>query len=166
MAVEVCLQCGFDGTTWTDDAALVEIGRIPDRWVGALRAVPPADAGRRPIAGMWSIAEYVDHVRETFFGMRFVVDTALDAPGTDLGAPPTNRFDPEPRAIDVDRSLSGLRREAALLGDRLQAVSVEEWTAEVVLDGETIDLRWVARHAVHDATHHLADVARLRSALE
>jgi hypothetical protein len=28
-----------------------------------------------------------------------------------------------------------------------------------------VDLHWIARHAVHDATHHLADVELLRYAL-
>jgi hypothetical protein len=46
---------------------------------------------------MWSIAEYVDHVREVLFGMRFLLDTAVHDPGTDLAEPPEPSFEPEQR---------------------------------------------------------------------
>jgi MOSC domain-containing protein YiiM len=36
----------------------------------------------------------------------------------------------------------------------------EQWTATVRLDDEVVDSDWVMRHAVHDSSHHLADVAR------
>jgi hypothetical protein len=33
------------------------------------------------------------------------------------------------------------------------------------VDGDELDVHWIARHAVHDSTHHLDDIARLRAAL-
>jgi DinB superfamily len=114
---------------------------------------------------MWSIAEYVDHVREVLFGMRFVLDTAVGQPGTDLGEPPEPRFDPEPRAIDIGVALSGIDREASALRDRLAELPDSAWNSKVTAGGDAIDARWIARHAVHDATHHLLDVDRLREAL-
>jgi hypothetical protein len=85
--VETCRECGFDGGTWTDAAALGAIARLPDEWRDAVEGVSPTDLARRPIAGTWSIAEYLDHVREVLFAMRFLVETALDEPGRDLGDP-------------------------------------------------------------------------------
>jgi DinB family protein len=114
---------------------------------------------------MWSIAEYVDHVREVFFGMRFLLDTAMNNPGTDLGEPPDPAFEPEPRVIDVDLALAGLSREAEQLGDTLVATPQHAWTATVIVSGDELDPHWIARHAVHDPTHHLRDVARLRASL-
>jgi hypothetical protein len=35
----------------------------------------------------------------------------------------------------------------------------------VIVADEAVDLHWIARHAVHDATHHLQDVTRLRANL-
>jgi hypothetical protein len=35
----------------------------------------------------------------------------------------------------------------------------------VMLDGTDVDLHWIVRHAVHDASHHLLDVKRLRDDL-
>jgi hypothetical protein len=114
---------------------------------------------------MWSIAEYVDHVREVLFGMRFLVDTALRDPGADLGDAPEPAFDPEPRAIALDSALAALSAEARQLSDALAAVPPDVWDSRVIVDGEAVDLHWIARHAVHDATHHLRDVERLRAAL-
>jgi hypothetical protein len=41
----------------------------------------------------------------------------------------------------------------------------EEWTATASVGDDQLDARWIARHAVHDARHHLLDVQRLREAL-
>ena len=114
---------------------------------------------------MWSIAEYVDHVREVLFGMRFVLDTTLAEPGTDLSEPPEPRFDPEPRIIDVEEALSGIDREANALRHRLGELPDSSWGSTAIVAGDEIDAHWIARHAVHDATHHLLDVDRLRGAL-
>jgi len=163
--VEVCAGCGFDGRVWTDAAALSAIAELPGRWSKAVEGLSDSKLQRRPIPAMWSIAEYVDHVREVLFGMRFLLDTAVGAPGTDLGDAPQPRFDPEPQVIDVERALSGLSAEARHLRDGLAAVTPDAWPSNVIVGGEAHDLHWIARHAVHDPTHHLHDVERLRAAL-
>lgn len=165
MTVEVCAECGFDGNAWGDHDAVSAIAGLPAAWSDAVDGLSPDDVQRRPLPGMWSIAEYVDHVREVLFGMRFLLDTALSDPGTDLGAAPESRFDPEPRVIDIDQALAGLSLEAKLLNDALTAVPPSAWSTTVVVDGDHLDVQWIARHAVHDPTHHLRDVARLRASL-
>lgn len=162
---EVCTECGFDGDDWTDDDAVAAINELRARWPKAIDGVTATDLRRRPIPSMWSIAEYTDHVREVLFGMRFLVDTALSAPGTDLGDPPAPRFDPEPRDVDIDGALTGLSAEAEQLGDALSAARPSDWQSTVIVGDQSHDLHWIARHAVHDATHHLRDVERLHAAL-
>jgi hypothetical protein len=114
---------------------------------------------------MWSIAEYVDHVREVLFGMRFLLDIAIENPGTELGEAPEPTFEPEPRAIDIDVALAGLSQEAEHLGDALTNTPSPSWTSTVIMSGDELDLHWIARHGAHDSTHHLHDVTRLRAAL-
>jgi hypothetical protein len=164
-APEVCTECGFDGDEWADDDAVAAINELRARWSEAIDGVTAPDLRRRPIPSMWSIAEYTEHVREVLFGMRFLLDTALTAPGTDLGDPPEPRFDPEPRDVDIDGALTGLSAEADQLGDALAAARPSDWQSIVIVGDEPHDLHWIARHAVHDATHHLRDVERLRAAL-
>ena len=114
---------------------------------------------------MWSIAEYADHVREVLFGMRFLLDTAISQPGTDLGESPPQEFASQPRHIDVEVALNGIDHEARSLSQQLSELSPHDWSLTVTFDGTSVDPHWIARHIVHDATHHLLDVDRLRSAL-
>ncbi len=114
---------------------------------------------------MWSIAEYTDHVREVLFGMRFLLDTAVSQPGTDLGDSPPSQFDSQPRQIDVEAALDGIDHEARSLSLQLSELSSDDWYLTVTFDGTTVDPQWIARHAVHDVTHHLLDIAQLRTAL-
>ena len=165
MSVEVCEECGFDGSAWSDADAIAAVAALPGRWSEAIDGLTDADLQRRPIPTMWSIVEYADHVREVLFGMRFLSDTAVGAPGTDLGHAPEPVFAPEPRPIDIGAALSGLSAEAEQLTAALAAAPPTAWGSIVVVNGERVDLHWIVRHAVHDPTHHLRDVARLRAAL-
>lgn len=165
MTVERCDQCRFDGDAWTDQGAMEAIAALPARWRLAVSGLTSSELQRRPLAEMWSIAEYVDHVREVLFGMRFVLDTAVGRPGTDLGEPPAPRFDPEPRIIDIEAARAGIDLEARALRDRLAELTDAAWKSTVIVGDEEIDPHWISRHAVHDSTHHLLDVDRLRHAL-
>ena len=166
MVNEQCSECGFDGNTWTDETALEAVDCLPDRWAAAVANLAPEDVGRRPIAGMWSIAEYTDHVRETTFGMRFVLDIAIDSPGTELGDPPPSRFDPEPRSIDAKESLTNFRSEIAELTTRLRSLHADHWANWCGVGPDHVDAHWIVRHALHDVSHHLGDIGRLRRALD
>jgi hypothetical protein len=97
--------------------------------------------------------------------MRFVRDTAIAQPGTDLGESPPSQFNPQPRQIDMQVALDGIDHEARSLRQQLAGLSSDDWSLTVHLDGTSVDPHWIARHVVHDASHHLLDVERLRSAL-
>jgi uncharacterized damage-inducible protein DinB len=162
---EHCDECGFNGGAWTDDGALAILAELPKRWADAIARLDDRDLVRRPIAAMWSIAEYTDHVREVIFGMRFVLDVALTAPGTNLGLSPEPHFDPDPQPIDAHRALTLFEDEVRQLCTRLDATARDRWDAHVRLDGDLVDVSWIVRHAVHDVSHHLGDIARLRTSL-
>ena len=165
MLVERCAECGFDGAEWTDQTAMDAIARLPAQWSDALAGLGSDALGRRPFPEMWSIAEYADHVREVLFGMRFLLDSAVSQPGVDLGDPPEPEFAVTPRAIDARVALAGIDGEAKALRDRLAELPAPSWAAAARVGGDWLDAHWIARHAVHDATHHLGDVRRLRDAL-
>ena len=165
VAVERCDECGFNGSCWTDDGAVAAIAGLPARWYKAVSGLADDELGRRPIPAMWSIAENCDHVREVLFGMRFLLDVAVADPGTDLGPAPEPRLDPVSRAVDVTEALAGISHEAGGLVSRLMTVDRPVWASTVTVDGVASHLHWIARHAVHDATHYLRDVERLRRSL-
>jgi hypothetical protein len=165
VSVERCGECGFDSDHWSDAGAIAAIRHVPVQWNTAVAALNPRDQLRRPIHQMWSVAEYTDHVREVLFGMRFLLDTAISQPGTDLGQPPPSQFASEPRQIDVQAALDGIDHEARSLSEQLSQLPAADWLLTVTFDGTSVDPHWIARHTVHDATHHLLDIVRLRSAL-
>jgi hypothetical protein len=165
MAVERCEKCGYDADDWSDSSAVTAIERLPTCWLEALAGLTPGELHRRPIPSMWSIAEYADHVREVLFGMHFLLDTTLTTPGADLGESPASPFDPEPRCIKIKVALAGIEREATALRGRFTQLTPDQWDLAVTLDGDEVNSHWIARHALHDATHHLGDVAHLRTAL-
>jgi hypothetical protein len=162
---ERCDECGFNGEEWSDAAAISAIEVLPTRYANAVTGLSSDELLRRPVDGQWSIAEYADHVREVLFGMRFLLDLAVTQPGTDLGESPVPPFEPEPRQIDIDTALVGIEREVAGLLTTFSEMSPNEWFSIVALDGASVDPHWIVRHAVHDSTHHLLDMERLRLAL-
>ena len=165
MAVERCVECGFDAEEWTNAECLSTLQALPARFVDATGGLSSEQLLRRPVEGRWSIAEYVDHVREVLFGMRFVLDSLIAEPGTDLGEAPSSTFQPEPRQIDIVAALDGIDNEGMLLVESLEQLSVDQWHVTLTFDGSEIDAGWIVRHAVHDSTHHLLDVEHLRRAL-
>jgi hypothetical protein len=165
VGVERCGECGFDSDDWSDTGAIAAIRHLPSEWNTAVAGLTPKDQLRRPVHQMWSIAEYTDHVREVFFGMRLLLGTAISQPGTDLGQSPPSQFASQPRQIDVQAALGGIDHEARSLSQQLSELSADDWSLTVTFDGTSVDPHWIARHIVHDATHHLLDIARLRSAL-
>jgi hypothetical protein len=62
-------------------------------------------------------------------------------------------------------ALSGIGTEARALRDRLGEMAEAPWRWTAIIGADEVDAHWVCRHAVHDASHHLGDVRRLREAL-
>jgi DinB family protein len=132
LPIERCPACGFDAETWSDEAAIEAIAVLPARRAQALAGLTDGQLGRRPIADMWSVAEYTDHVREVLFGMRFLLDSAQREPGIDLGEAPEPLFDPAPHRIDIDAVLTELNREAGALSDRLRGLAKDHWRRRLI----------------------------------
>jgi MOSC domain-containing protein YiiM len=162
---EHCDECSFDGDRWADQDVLTTLPIVAALWREYITGLPADLMQVRAQPGEWSIAEYTDHIREVLFGMRFLLGVVSSDAEADLGASPTPPFTDEPRAIDVEAALEGVESEATALAHELSVVEPTDWTAGVVVDAQRVDVRWIARHAVHDAMHHLHDIARIRHRL-
>jgi MOSC domain-containing protein YiiM len=162
---EVCDECAFHGERWTDGDLLTTLPVIAALWEEYLDGLDPDLTLVRAEAGQWSIAEYTDHVREVLFGMRFLVGVARTEPESDLGPSPEPVVDAEPRAVQLARAIERVHDEGGRLAAELVALEPNLWAAGVVVDGQRVDVRWIARHAVHDSLHHLHDIGRIRARL-
>ncbi len=166
MVAERCDECRFDGSRWTDQDVLTTLGVLGPLWDGYLEGADDRTLHTRPNPEQWSIAEYTDHLAETLWAMRFLVAVAGETPGHDLGEVHGRPFDPTPVAIDLAAARARLADQARQLVEALAEVPAQDWPAATVgFSDQVVDLGWIGRHALHDATHHLHDVGRIRVAL-
>lgn len=96
-----CTECGFSGIEWNHDDAVNTLVLTPQLIGLWADGVQPGRRNERPEPTMWSASEYVDHIRETLFGMRFLVERL--------------------RGLSADE-----RQRAAVIGGRLHTVG---WSA-------------------------------------
>ncbi len=166
MPAERCDECRFDGGRWTDQDVLTTLRAMGGLWNGYLEGADDRVLHTRPDLEQWSIAEYTDHLADVLWAMRFLAGVARETPGHDLGHVSRPPFDPHPAIVELDAARTRLADQATQLARDLAEVPVEDWpSATVAVDDQLVDLAWVGRHAVHDATHHLHDVGRIRVAL-
>lgn len=185
--IETCDECGFDASRWNDRDTINTLSSLGIRWRYGIEGMPEALLHRRPDDATWSIAEYTDHVREVLWLMRFVIDTARMSPGAHLPSAPDRPFDGEPRVVDLDAALAAVDEECAAITRLARDLTADQWrSATVIVDppeGSSADAKgganggdagpagderatgWWLRHAVHDVSHHLHDVGRIRARL-
>lgn len=160
MPRETCTECRFDSEAYT----IRDVG-------GAFRALAPwweialRDRGEeifaRPSPDRWSAFEYLDHTREVLEILKLGIDLLVAEDGVQFPtiAPPP--VDPEPKRGDVATEVERLATASQAL-DRLardRTITGSE-NVGVTGDGTTVTAPWLLRHAVHDALHHLRDIAR------
>lgn len=162
---ETCAECGFDSAEWNHRdtvRTLANTAVLVDLWTDGLHEEA---RNTRPASDTWTVNEYVDHLRETFFGMRLLSEVALTTPGADLG-PAIVPGPPGPtRRLDSSATVARFAAEAAAFEETLRGLPAEELRRTVTIGGTDHSVVWAARHAVHDFWHHLVDIAAIRRAL-
>ncbi|MEM7140038.1 MAG: MOSC domain-containing protein [Actinomycetota bacterium] len=163
-ATETCDECGFDAAEYNQLDTLRTIDAAAALVMLWSEGMGEADRDTRPDPDTWSVNEYVEHLREVFFGMRMLVELARENPGQDLGPlPQPDRPGEQRRIADPVAAGAAFAEETTALAAALRAT--DDWAIGVTFDGDPHPIDWAARHAVHDLWHHLHDVARIRIAL-
>lgn len=160
-----CEACRFD----YDGFARTE---IPDRLRAAaadhverLTETPAAFLRERPLPG-WSALEYGCHVRDVLLNQRRRIDRAqlehepVFVPmGRDELAVDEGYNDQDPSVV-----AGRLTTAADALAFQLESLDDAGWARTGVYsypERELRDVDWIARHTLHELTHHLADVDRV-----
>lgn len=155
-----CPDCGFDPALVSTESIPSMILDAADRFALALEQ---ADAGVRTKPGVWSAAEYGQHVADMLEVMSERLQLILDSAGA--GA----------TFADWDQDAAALEREYWKANTHVTAILVKERAAAAASswaepNGEQWDwpglrsngARFTARtlgvYMVHDLTHHLHDV--------
>jgi hypothetical protein len=154
-----CPDCGLDATGVPADAVAFEIVRVAEAWTAFLLGAEDAALRTRPSPETWSPLEYACHVRDvlSLFAQRVLTTLREDEP--DLGwwdheaAVHTDGYNVQ----DVAGVADDLRRNAEVLAAALARVD-GGWDRRAVRRGEEpFTVAGLARFALHESHHHLAD---------
>jgi hypothetical protein len=158
-----CAECGFDYAAGTLDDALVGIASIPAGVRAALAGIAPERQHGRPAPGVWSVAEYVCHLRDVavtstirLYRTRTEDRPVLEPMLNDLRAARCRYDERDLAAVldELDAAVAGLADEAARF-------TPGDWARTATrLPREERTAAWLVRHALHEGVHHVQDIRR------
>jgi hypothetical protein len=167
----VCEECGYDYDALADDEVPETMRGFGRRYRAPLTRGLPGESlddvlRAHPLAQVWSALEYACHVRDVFAVQR---ERVLQALAEDL---PTfksmgredrvvsYRYNEQDPVVVVDALADGADALAVTLG----SLTDEQWTRRGVYgypEPTERDVRWIARHTIHEGQHHLLDIGRV-----
>ncbi len=150
------------------DDAVSAIADLPDAVREVVCAIPPKVRQVRPGPGVWSVAEYVCHLRDVYVSftirlhrVRTERQPALEPLFNDLRA---RRFGYND--CDVAATLDELAAAAAGFREEVTRTAEHDWDRVATrLPGEQRTARWLVRQAMHEGVHHLGDIQRIGKTL-
>lgn len=158
----VCAPCGMAFAELSVDAAAALAASVPARARAAVDAIPPPRRHGRRTPDVWSVAEYVCHLRDVAiaFTIRLHRARTEDRPALE---PVYNdlrvrrfRYDDH----DVDAVLHELALVTPGLLDEVARFADADWARTVTrLPHEERTARWLLRQAAHEGVHHVADIS-------
>jgi hypothetical protein len=160
----VCEDCTLSYGDLSLADAVAEIRGVPDAVREGVAAVPEGALRLRPSSDVWSVAEYVCHLRDVYasFTIRLRRIRTEDEPQVDpmFGDLRTVRF--RYADADVGAMLRELDRVVAGFCDEVADTRADEWSRTMRrLPGEVRTASWLVRHAAHEGRHHVRDIARV-----
>jgi hypothetical protein len=168
---EACAACGFDGSRFDDDALVEAVRGLGPAW-GASLTRAGDELWIRPGPGVWSALEYAAHTRDILALHVFGVDQALTLDEPEFGDIDADALIDGAAATyadaDPDEVAADIAHQADTLADQGANASPADWRRGLTIGSHRSDVRRLLEHALHDATHHLADVdqglSRIRAA--
>lgn len=163
-----CEECGLDRSTIRPGDAVAAVRSFPRRYRAAVadlddRSPDPDDAvRRRPASGGWSALEITAHVADVLDLYAQRIGQALSTEHPTFASVDPDALVREGRAHERSTAevLDALAAAAERLADTLDDVPADGWGRTGVRDGETVDVLWMARQAVHEGSHHLKGAQR------
>ena len=160
----VCAACGVSYSDTRPDDAVGVIAGLPDVIREAVCAISPEARRVRPGPGVWSVAEYLCHVRDVYVSftirlhrVRTEHQPAVEPMFNDLRA---RRF--RYNDCDIDATLDELAAATAGFRDEVARIGDHGWDRTATrLAGEQRTARWFVRQAMHEGVHHLGDIRRI-----
>jgi hypothetical protein len=157
-----CDECGFDGRSMTIDTVIESLRQLPPQISAVVTPVDPARLRMRLQPDTWSALEYLGHLRDLMAYHRWLVEQAVVDDQPVLAAPDPDAAVANSGFQDADRDelLAQFARRVERLAVLLEGLSPPALDRPLIID-RPIDVRLVARSALHEGYHHRADLARI-----
>jgi len=160
----VCTTCDLAYGELAVADAVQEVRDIPAAARAAIAAVPSDARGLRPSTRVWSVTEYLCHLRDVY-----VVSTIRLRRARTEDEPAVDPMFGDLRAVrfryadaDVDAVLDELHRAVEGFCDEVADTRPDEWARTVRrLPDEVRTAIWLVRQAAHEGRHHLRDIERV-----
>ena len=162
MTIETCAECRFDGAHYNRTDIRRSLTSMAVRWRWAAEDIDESVLAQRPAPNVWSAAEYAGHTALVIASLHELLKLMTTEPGLKLEVPyPTDaQADDAPYKETFEEGVDLIEKYATVIDKTIAGLDEEHWRATVQLDDDIVDSDWVVRHAVHDSSHHLADIAR------
>ena len=161
---ETCDICDFDSRDWSVADLAGTVRALGPWWHQSVDGVDAELLDERPAPGVWSAAEYAAHSRMITGGLGRLMGAALkgDRPKVSVGEPVDAKPGDPPLSESFGEIVDGLAHETSRLNEVIMRFGARDvaWRNEAIIDGEVRSAEAILVHLVHDATHHLADIAR------
>jgi DinB family protein len=162
-----CSACALAYSEIPVEHAAAVIQAIPAAIRDAVFAVPEHARRERPDPRVWSVTEYVCHLRDVYatytirlHRARTEERPALEPMLNDLRA---RRFRYNER--DVVAILDEVAANAAGFCEEIASAGPQDWDRVATRrPGEQRTARWLVRQAMHEGVHHLADIRTVGTA--
>jgi hypothetical protein len=163
-----CAVCGLAYLEIGIGDAVNSIEGVPVAVREAVRAIPPELHRVRPGPAVWTVAEYVCHLRDVYITFtirlhrtRTEHQPALEPMFNDLRA---RRF--RYNDCDLAATLDELAVAATGFCEQIARTREEDWNRVATrLPGERRTARWLVRQAMHEGVHHLGDIRTIGETL-
>lgn len=167
----VCEECGFDADSLSPADVTTSLRSFAKRYRAPLTRFLPAEDGdtivrQRPDPSTWSALEYACHMRDVFDVYATRVQRTLVE-----DTPTFESMDRDERAQrdryneqDPGKVADQLADNAERLAGLLDGVDADNWQRTAITpypEPAPRTLLWMARHVVHEGSHHLLDVGRV-----
>jgi DinB superfamily len=164
-----CSGCALDYSEISVGQAAEVIQAIPAAVRDAVFAVPDYARRQRPSPQVWSVTEYVCHLRDVYasFTIRLHRTRIEDRPALEpmFGDLRARWFRYNER--DLVPVLDELAANAAGFCEEIVRASPQDWDRVATrLPGEQRSARWLVRQAMHEGVHHLADIRTVGAAVD
>lgn len=162
--IQTCAECGFDPDDLAAGTEATELLRLIREYRSALAGNPMTGDAENREGATWTSLEYTGHMRDVceLFARRIralleAENAVLEVLDHDAAVADGAYRDAAPEDL-----LHSLAQEAAELVELLENLAPDDWSRAGTRAGDVRTIREIAQRGVHEARHHLADVAANR----